>query len=261
MPRKGVALVTGSGRGLGAAIAKRLGEAGWPIWYCARTENEVMLRVSEARKNGTEAWGAVVDVSDPESVEGLFAQIQAKGHFVEVCVNNAGGNYSHRLVSRAGTPDAKEHPIVDWAKTIDVCLTGTFLVGRSAAKEMANFRRGVIVNISSCVSEGAIGQSAYTAAKAGVNSLTTTWAHELGEFGVRVASVAPGVIDGHALKKRSDASLKHAQYMSKLLLHTPLQKWCTEEDVSSAVLFVVENQSVTNTTIEVDCGKFPAKVL
>lgn len=108
-------------------------------------------------------------------------------------------------------------------------LTGTFLVGRHAAQAMLTAGTpGAIVNISSTVRHGAYGQSAYCAAKSGVEALTRTWATELGEYGIRVSAVAPGVIDGEALRRRSAANERHAAYMSDLRRHVPLRRWCDE---------------------------------
>ncbi|CAO0831500.1 hypothetical protein SMICM17S_12506 [Streptomyces microflavus] len=94
-----------------------------------------------------------------------------------------------------------------------------------------------------------------------MEALTRTWAVELGEYGIRVSAVAPGVIDGEALRRRSAASERHAAYMADLRRHVPLRRWCDERDVAEAVAFAADNPSVTGTVLEVDGGGLPARVL
>ncbi|WP_234376983.1 SDR family NAD(P)-dependent oxidoreductase [Streptomyces sp. TP-A0356] len=264
--RRGTALVTGGSRGLGAAVARRLAAAGRHTVICARSRDHLDACVKSAAADGLTLHAVRADVTDEASVDALFARLSAEAPPLELCVNNAGRNYSHRLVSvrpgENGTPRLSPHPVQDFEWTVRLCLTGVFLVGRAAAEAMlAAGTRGAIVNISSTVRHGAYGQSAYCAAKAGVESLTRTWATELGEYGIRVAAVAPGVLDGEALRRRTSASPRHAAYMDDLRRHVPLRRWCDERDVAEAVAFVADNPSVTGTVLEVDAGGLPARVL
>jgi 3-oxoacyl-[acyl-carrier protein] reductase len=259
------ALVTGAGRGLGAHLAATLAREGWHTVICGRSREALEARVAAAARDGLKLHAIVVDVTDEDTVDALVRDIEASAPPIGLCVNNAGGNYSHKLVGTRTDADGelslRPHPTADWDRTLQVCLTGTFLVGRRVAQSMLEHRtEGVIVNISSAVSRGAYAQSAYSAAKAAVESLTRTWAIELGEFGIRVVAVSPGVIDGDALRRRMAANPRHAAYMSSLKAQMPLQRWCTEADVAAAVMCAVQNRAMTGTIVEVDGGGFPSRV-
>ncbi|MFF3559182.1 SDR family NAD(P)-dependent oxidoreductase [Streptomyces sp. NPDC002574] len=262
---RGTALVTGGSRGLGAAVARRLAAEGRHTVICGRDRDSLELCVKQAARDGLTLHAVPADVTDEASVAALFARLAEDAPPLALCVNNAGHNFSRRLVSVRdggdGTPLLSPHPLADFEDTVRLLLTGTFLVGRHAAQAMlAAGTQGVVVNISSTVRHGAYGQSAYCAAKAGVESLTRTWAVELGEYGIRVVAVAPGVLDGEALRRRTAASPRHAAYMDDLLRHVPLGRWCDEQDVADAVVFAADNPSLTGTVLEVDGGGLPARV-
>lgn len=263
-PVTGTALVTGGSSGLGLATARALAAAGWHTVVAARDGERLERAVAGAAGDGLDLFPERVDVTDEESVAGLFERL-AQHPPLRVCVNNAGRNLSHRLVSvrtdGQGRRELVAHPTDRWERTLRLCLTGTFLVGRAAALSMvADGGGGVVVNISSATSSGAYAQSAYAAAKAGVESLTRTWGVELGEHGIRVVAVVPGVMDGPALRRRSAADPRHARYMSRLREQTPLGRWCTQEDVAAAVVFAVRNSSMTATAWEVHGGGVPRRV-
>ncbi|ARF65211.1 3-ketoacyl-ACP reductase [Streptomyces violaceoruber] len=262
----GAALVTGGSRGLGSAIARHLAGAGWHTVICGRDPDSLDAAVKAAADDGIALHAVRADVTDEESVAGLFDHLAVEAPPLGLCVNNAGNNFSRRLVSVRERPDGppllSPHPLEDFERVVTSLLTGTFLVGRHAAQAMlAAGTPGAIVNISSTVRRGAYGQSAYCAAKSGVEALTRTWATELGEYGIRVSAVAPGVVDGEALRRRSAASERHAAYMADLRRHVPLRRWCDERDVAEAVAFAADNPSVTGTVLEVDAGGLPARVL
>jgi 3-oxoacyl-[acyl-carrier protein] reductase len=259
---RGPALVTGGSRGLGLAVARRLAGAGWDTVIAARDEQALDAAADKAAADGLRLHPLRVDVTSEASVADLFERLADRGR-LRLCVNNAGRNYNHQLVGIGGSerPGLRPHPTEDWERTIGLCLTGVFLVGRHAAAAMlAAGTPGVIVNISSTVRHGSYGQSAYAAAKAGVESLTRTWAVELGEHGIRVVAVAPGVLDGGALRERSAANPRHAAYMERLRRHVPLQRWCGEDDIADAVAFAADNPSLTGTVLEVDGGGLPKRV-
>ncbi|MEU3947845.1 SDR family oxidoreductase [Streptomyces sp. NPDC029526] len=262
----GTALVTGGSRGLGAAIARRLAAAGRHTVICGRDPQSLDAAVKAAADDGLVLHAVRADVTDERSVADLFERLAEDAPPLGLCVNNAGSNFSRRLVSVRERPDGppllSPHPLEDFEQVLTSLLTGTFLVGRHAAQTMlAAGTPGAIVNISSTVRRGAYGQSAYCAAKSGVEALTRTWATELGEYGIRVSAVAPGVVDGEALRRRSAANERHAAYMADLRRHVPLRRWCEEKDVAEAVVFAADNPSVTGTVLEVDAGGLPPRVL
>lgn len=261
--RAPTALVTGGGRGLGVSIARRLAADGWRTVICGRTVDDLDRQVAKAAAEGLQLTRIHADVTDEASVDALFQELTGSGHRLGLVVNNAGANYSHRLVTmgRDGTV-GRLHPIDAWESTIRLCLTGVFLVGRRAAEMMLRQGAGgVVVNISSAASSGAYAQSAYGAAKAGVEALTRAWATELGEYGIRVVAVSPGVIDGEALRRRSAANPRHAAYMAALREQIPLRRWCTEEEVADAVAFAASNGAMTGMVMEVDGGGLPRRAI
>ncbi|MFI7325278.1 SDR family NAD(P)-dependent oxidoreductase [Streptomyces rubiginosohelvolus] len=263
---RGTALVTGGSRGLGSAIARHLASVGWHTVICGRDPDSLDAAVKAAADDGIALHAVRTDVTDERSVAGLFERLADDAPPLGLCVNNAGNNFSRRLVSVRERPDGppvlSPHPLEDFQRVVTSLLTGTFLVGRHAAQAMlAAGTPGAIVNISSTVRRGAYGQSAYCAAKSGVEALTRTWAIELGEYGIRVSAVAPGVVDGEALRRRSEANERHAAYMADLRRHVPLRRWCDEKDVAEAVAFAADNPSVTGTVLEIDAGGLPARVL
>ncbi|MFI9168022.1 SDR family NAD(P)-dependent oxidoreductase [Streptomyces lincolnensis] len=257
------ALVTGGTRGLGLAVARRLATEGWHTTVLGLDPGrlEKVRAMAEAEQLPLRAIRA--DVTSEESVREVFAEVTETGP-LHLCVNNAGRNLSRLLLRRPRQDTGGgllTHSLEDWERTVRLCLTGVFLVGREAAAGMV--RQGVagtIVNVSSGLAAGAYGQSAYTAAKAGVEALTRTWSYELGVYGIRVVAVAPGVMDGEALREKSTALPKHARYMEGLKRFVPLGRWGTEEEVADAVCFAAENPYVTGSVIRVDGGGPPGWV-
>ncbi|WP_394831608.1 SDR family NAD(P)-dependent oxidoreductase [Pendulispora rubella] len=250
----------GGSRGVGLSTALLLGQRGWDVTIAARDAGRLESVCEKARANGIRLHGVVADVTSESSVQALF-RTMALGGPLDLCVNSAGENLSRRLVRTTKTGSVETHALTDWERTINLCLTGVFLCGREAAAAMLTQRSpGVIVNISSAVYEGAFGQSAYAAAKAAVVSLTRSWALELAEHGVRVVAVAPGVIDGQALRDKCEKHSSHALYMEILRDHVPLRRWATELEIAEAVFFAATHAYVTGTVLEIHGGGVPARV-
>ncbi|WP_210570540.1 SDR family NAD(P)-dependent oxidoreductase [Streptomyces sp. GESEQ-4] len=262
MPRRGQAVVIGGSRGLGAAIAYALGAAGWATTVAARDTEQLERCRKEAAERGVELATAQVDTLGPADVRRLFTDLAQRGQ-LDVCVMAAGRNLSQRLLRppRQAGGAWSAHGIEEWHATVDLNLTGTFLAGREAALTMAQAGTGgVLVPVVSCTWQGSWGQSAYAAAKAGVVSLTRSWALELGEFGIRVVAVAPGVVDGAALREKGARHPAHARYMERLREQVPLRRFAAEHEVAETVLHAVTNQYLTGTVIEVAGGGFPARI-
>ncbi|PJE94912.1 3-ketoacyl-ACP reductase [Streptomyces carminius] len=259
-PRR--AVVVGGSRGIGAAVALRFAAEGLDTAVAARDPEQLNGLRDHARELGLGLTVHQVDVRSAESVDGLFAAL-TEGGGVDVCVNAAGRNLSRRLISppRDGSRTWRTHGEQDWRDVVDLCLTGTFLVGRAAAAAMAAAGRGgVIVPVVSCTWRGSWGQSAYAAAKAGVVSLTRSWALELGEYGIRVVAIAPGVVDGAALREKCAAVPAHAAFMDRLRAQVPLGRFADESEVAETALHAVRNTYLTGTVLDVDGGGFPGRV-
>ncbi|MEU8966305.1 SDR family NAD(P)-dependent oxidoreductase [Streptomyces sp. NPDC048491] len=231
-------LITGAGRGIGAAVARRLTDEGAQVLLA-----DIDLASAEATAAGLK--GAVArhcDVSDRASVEAAVAFAVEEFGRLDVLVNNA---YSC-------SPDAdrfEDEDDEEWARDLDVTLTGAFRCARAALPHLAASGRGAIVSIGSVNGEQDFGNHAYSAAKAGLASLTRTLAGHAAPRGVRVNLVHPGTIRTPAWEGR-EAQLE------RLSALYPLGRVGRPEDIAAAVAFLASSDAswITGTTLRVDGG-------
>lgn len=238
-----VAVITGSGRGIGKAIAMKLAENGADIVI-----NDIPgSDYADDTKKEIEALGvkAIVvrgDVRKTEDVENLISEtIKAFGK-IDILVNNAG-------ITRDGLMLRMSEE--DWDMVLDINLKGAFNCIKAAARPMMKQRSGSIINIASVVGVmGNAGQANYTASKAGLIGLTKTVAKEFSSRNIRANAVAPGFIESHMTDMLTD-EVKN-QYFDAI----PLSRFGKVEDVAKAVLFLASDLSsyVTGQTINVDGG-------
>jgi NAD(P)-dependent dehydrogenase (short-subunit alcohol dehydrogenase family) len=182
-----IALITGSGRGIGRAVALHYAREGATLALCARTSSEIEKTVAEIRALHSDCEGWTCDVSDEESVHSLVANVLQRFGRIDVLVNNAG-------VMTRPTPLAEIEP-KKWDYTIAVNLRGPFLVTRAVLPAMFKQKSGSIINVSSDIGRGAFANFAsYAASKWGLEGLTQTLAAEVRSNGIRVNSVAPGYV-------------------------------------------------------------------
>ncbi|HUL61030.1 MAG TPA: SDR family NAD(P)-dependent oxidoreductase [Anaeromyxobacteraceae bacterium] len=217
------AIVTGGGRGIGAAIARALTAAGARVTVFARTRAEVDRVVAE----GSAALAVAGDVRREEDVAALVAAHQGAVGAVDVLVNNAG-------ILERGL--AEELSPARWRDVLEVNLTGAFLCARAVIPAMKARRRGRIVNVASISGTiGTGGASAYNASKWGLIGLTRCLAEELRPFGVQCIAVSPGSTDTAMLKK------------------TPFEPEMTPEDVARVVAWAAGEapDAVTGANLEV----------
>lgn len=181
-----IAIVTGSGRGIGAAIAQKLAQDGAYVAVCDLVEENAASVVESIITAGGDAGVYIANTADHDQVERMFARLlEEKGH-IDIVVNNAGINRDamlHKMESK------------QWDDVIAVNLTGVFYCTQQAAKIMREAGYGRIINISSASVNGNIGQANYSAAKAGVVGLTRTAAKELAKKGVTANAICPGFIE------------------------------------------------------------------
>jgi NAD(P)-dependent dehydrogenase (short-subunit alcohol dehydrogenase family) len=183
-----VAIVTGAGRGIGAAIARKLTSIGATVVLCGRTLKTIERTASDIAALGGKARALVCDVSSLESVQTLAALVEREFGRVDILVNNAGiGSFSGPLHEM--TPEA-------WEKLLNTNLRGVFYCVRSFAPIMIRAKSGHIVNISSLAGKNALPNgAAYAASKWGLNGLSYSIAEELRGHGIRVSVVCPGSVD------------------------------------------------------------------
>ena len=220
-----VALITGSSRGIGLAIARRLAEDGYRIALNARScTAAVQDLLGEVSRKGIAAAFYACDVSDADAVARMRESIETELGAVDVLVNNA-GVAQQKLVTDI-TP-------TEWRDMMGVHLDGTFYCCREFLPSMIRNHCGTIINISSMWGQvGASCEVHYSAAKAGVIGLTKALAKEVGPSGVRVNCVAPGVIRTDMLNGFSDEELQ------VLADDTPLMRLGTPEDIAETVAFL-----------------------
>ena len=181
-----VAIVTGAGRGIGAAIAHRLAADGMSLGVVDLDEQASARTAKEITENGGHAIPIGADVADERAAGDAVQQTAAELGPVTVLVNGA-GIIRDNLIFRMSTDD--------WDAVIDVHLRGAFLMSRAAQTHMTQAKWGRIINISSTSALGNRGQANYAAAKAGLIGFTKTLALELGKFGVTANAIAPGFIE------------------------------------------------------------------
>ncbi|MEP6905393.1 MAG: 3-oxoacyl-[acyl-carrier-protein] reductase [Gemmatimonadales bacterium] len=234
-----VALVTGSTRGIGRAIADTLGECGARVAIVGRDKAKA---TDVARELGRGAVGFACDMSDTASVGQLVADVEAEFGSLDILVNNAGITRDN-IVMRIKDDD--------WNAVIDANLRGAFAAIRAASRGMMKRRWGRIVNISSVVGiTGNKGQANYAASKAGLIGLTKSVAKELGSRNVLVNVVAPGFID----TEMTAAMTPEAR--NGLIGAIPLERLGSPADVAAAVAFLASDHAayITGQVIVVDGG-------
>ncbi|MFF0709006.1 SDR family oxidoreductase [Gordonia sputi] len=186
MSAQKTAIVTGSGRGIGAAVAKRLADDGLAVAVLDITEEAAADTAKAINDAGGKAIAVGADVSDEASVNAAVEKVAAELGAPTVLVNNAGILRDNLLFKMS---------VDDWDAVMGVHLRGAFLMSRACQKHMVDAGWGRIVNLSSTSALGNRGQANYSAAKAGMQGFTKTLAIELGKFGVTANAIAPGFIE------------------------------------------------------------------
>jgi 3-oxoacyl-[acyl-carrier protein] reductase len=238
-----VAIVTGGASGLGASITRALID---------KNANVVVLDIDQDALENLEDNERLLkiqfDITQKEKLSSVISLIIEKFSKIDILVNNAGILYSEPLINIMATE--KRHGIENWQKVIDLNLTTPFILTSYVAEQMILKRtKGVIINISSISAKGNAGQSAYSAAKAGLEALTKVWAKELGAFSIRSVAVAPGFMD--TLSTHSAISDDILEGVKK---NIPLKKLGTPDCIASTVIFAIENDYISGKVISVDGG-------
>jgi 3-oxoacyl-[acyl-carrier protein] reductase len=237
-------VITGGASGLGYGIAEAL---------VRRNARPILLDRNEgalhAAGEALQCPAYRIELTDPEQVDQTVDEICAAHGVPQGLVNSAGVLRSAPLLNLLNREQPR-HSLELWNEVLNINLTAVFLMTRALTEQMVRKRvRGAIISMSSVSARGNAGQSAYSAAKAGVEALTRVWAKELGPLGLRFAAIAPGFVDTPST---------HAALTEELLedwrRKTPLRRLGQVEDIAKAALYILENDLVTGTVLEVSGG-------
>ena len=234
-----VALVTGASRGIGAAIAATLANAGATVVGTATSEGGAAT-ISEAL--GGNNRGAVLDIASDESVQALVSDIQGKEGAPTIVVNNAGITRDNLLMRMK--PD-------DWDAVVSTNLSGVYRVSKACLRGMMKAKHGRIINIASVVGiMGNPGQANYAAAKAGVIGFSKSMAREVGSRNITVNVVAPGFIDTDMTRVLTD------DQRSAMLGQVPLGRLGDAQEIADSVAFLASDAAayITGETLHVNGG-------
>ena len=237
------AFITGSSRGIGAAVARRLAAEGHPVAiHCHENLERAQALAAQLRAQGRAAVAVQGDVADRAAITAAIRQAEAELGPVEILINNAG------FARQEQFQDISEE---NWRRMFAVHVDGPFHTIQAVLPHMLHEKRGVIVNLSSIWGlRGASCEVAYAAAKAAVIGLTRSLAAELGPSGIRVNCVAPGVIATDMTAPLG------ADTLSQLAEDTPLDRLGTPEDIAAAVAFFVREEAsfLTGQVLTADGG-------
>jgi 3-oxoacyl-[acyl-carrier protein] reductase len=242
-------LVTGAGRGIGRSLALHFAGKGAQLALLDSNPADLDETRTLCAQLDARAQSYVADVAAEDSVISALDKVSADFGALDGLVNNAGVVRDALLVKVKDGQIVGKMSLADWQAVIDVNLTGVFLCAREvAARMIALKRRGVIVNISSISRAGNVGQTNYTAAKAGVAAMTVVWAKELARYGIRVGAVAPGFIRTPMVESMKPEAL------ARMTAPIPLGRLGEPDEIAHAVAFIFENELFTGRCVEVDAG-------
>lgn len=237
-----VAIVTGGAGNLGLSIAKGL------------LVNDVTVIVLDIDKEKLKQLDRRfiaydVDITNYQLVQECIDDIINRFSKIDILVNNAGVIYNEPLINIMN-PFSMKHSYDTFKKNLEINLNSVFILSSIVAEKMVLKRtKGVIINISSISAKGNAGQTAYSASKAAVEAMTKTWAKELGSFGIRSNAIAPGFINTESTNiALSEKNIKH------IVSNTPLKRLGESENIFQSVTYIIENDFVTGTVIEVNGG-------
>lgn len=243
-------LVTGGGSGMGRHFVLSLARDGADVALCDLNEETIDAVVAEGASLPGKVVGFIANVADEESMVQLIPSAAEALGGLDGIINNAGIIRDGLLVRKDRKTGAlKKLSLQKWQQVIDVNLTGVFLGAREfAAYAIDSGREGVIVSISSISRHGNMGQTNYSAAKAGIVSMTKLWAGELARYGIRTGAIAPGFTNTPILQGMPPEMLE------KVVKPVPLRRIGEPEEMYMAVKFIIENGYFTGRTIDVDGG-------
>jgi 3-oxoacyl-[acyl-carrier protein] reductase len=242
-------VITGAAQGLGQKMAENIAACGANVVLTDVDQVKLKDTVHLCMKVGSKVRDYECDVTDETAVVALFDRAHREFGRIDGVINNAGIVSDALLVKVQDGKVRKKMSLEDFHKVIAVDLRGVFLCGREAAVHMIEGGNGgVIINVSSISRAGNVGQTNYSAAKAGVAAMTVTWAKELARHNIRVAGIAPGFCDTRMTAKMPP------EILDRTISTIPLRRLARPGDIAGAVLFILQNDYYSGRILEIDGG-------
>lgn len=239
-----IALVTGASRGIGHAIALKLGRQGATVVGTATTEDGAQLISRSLEEASINGGGMKLNVNDGAQIEYILKTVREKFGDIVILVNNAGITRDNLLLRMKDE---------EWDEIMETDLKSVFRLSRAVLRAMVKARYGRIINISSVVgTTGNIGQANYAAAKAGIFGFSKSLAREVGSRSITVNCIAPGFIQTDMTRALSD------KQRQDLIQHVPLGRLGSPEEIASAVAFLASPDAgyITGATLHVNGGMY-----
>jgi 3-oxoacyl-[acyl-carrier protein] reductase len=241
--------ITGAGRGLGRAMALEFATRGGEIALVDLNVADLEETRRLCAEQGVVARVYTCNVTTEDAVTATMDAIVRDFGRLDVMINNAGIVKDGLLIKVKDGKVVNKLSLDQWNAVIGVNLTGVFLCGREAAQRMVELGNGgVIINISSISKDGNLGQTNYSAAKAGVASMSTVWAKELARYGIRIGAIAPGFCATDILTSMTPETL------ARVTAPVPLKRLGEPSEIARTAVFIVENDFFTGRTLAVDGG-------
>ena len=238
------ALITGSSRGLGWAMAQGLAEAGAAVVLNGTSAENLARAAADARAKGYTVHEALFDVTDEAAIKAAFDRLDALGVAVDILVNNAGVQFRRPMV---------DLDTADWRRVIEINLTSAFVIGREAARRMIPRGHGKVINIGSLMSAaGRATVAPYTAAKGGIKMLTQAMTAEWAAHNIQANAIGPG----YMLTDMNQALVDDEKFNAWVVGRTPARRWGNPAELVGTAVFLASAASdyVNGQIIYVDGG-------
>jgi 3-oxoacyl-[acyl-carrier protein] reductase len=242
--------ITGSGRGIGRAMALAFAQKRANLALIDLNAADLAKTQALCESAGVRAGTYVCNVTREQEVESTLDQVVSDFGRLDVMLNNAGITKDALLIKVQDGKVVNKMSMDQWRAVVDVNLTGVFLGAREAAARMVALGNGgVIISTSSISRAGNMGQSNYSATKAGVVSMTVVWAKELARHGIRTGAIAPGFTRTEILDTMKPEMIERA------VNAVPLRRMAEPAEMAHAAIFIAENDYFSGRVIEVDGGQ------
>ncbi|ELL7085734.1 SDR family oxidoreductase [Vibrio fluvialis] len=246
--RDSVIVITGAGQGLGQMMAVTLAQAGADLALLDMNEQGLLDTQKQCHMLSAKAIYYVMDVTNEAQVVKTFEDIVIDFGHVDGLINNA-GILRDGLLVKVKDGQISKMSLEQFDTVVNVNVTGTFLCGREAAVKMIETKRkGVIINISSVARAGNIGQTNYSASKAAVATMATSWARELARYGIRAAAIAPGIVHTAMADQMKPEAIERLKQM------VPVGRMGEPGEIAHAAKYILENDYFTGRVLEIDGG-------